>query len=142
MVSIVDRVRPGGARLFHAAVLAGALTLFVAALLADYAYWTSYQIQWNNFASWLIVGALFFGAIALLCAIIDLFRADRRSGRSLLYTGVLLATWVLGFINALVHAKDAWAIMPTALVLSVIVAVLACAATWLGFSTLRAGGAR
>jgi hypothetical protein len=32
--------------------------------------------------------------------------------------------------------------MPAALVLSVIVAILAIAATWIGFSTLRSGGGR
>lgn len=53
---------------------------------------------------------------------------------------MLLATWLLGFINALEHAKDAWATMPLGLVLSVIVTVLACAATWIGLSNLRDGG--
>ena len=55
-------------------------------------------------------------------------------------TLVLAATWILGFINALHHARDAWAVMPTGLVLSAVVAVLACVATWIGFSSLRAGG--
>jgi len=142
MASIVDRVRPGAIHPFHAAMLAGTVPLFLGALLSDYAYSTNYQIQWSNFASWLIAGALVFGAIALVCAVIDLFHADRRDGRAIVYTIVLLATWVLGFINALIHAKDAWAMMPAGLVLSIIVAVLACVATWIGFSGLRAGGPR
>jgi hypothetical protein len=50
----------------------------------------------------------------------------------------LLAIWVLGFINASVHARDAWASMPTALVLSAIIALLAIAATTMGFSRPRA----
>jgi len=53
---------------------------------------------------------------------------------------LLVATWVLGFINALQHAKDAWAVMPTGLVLSVIVTLLACAVAWIGLSNLRDGG--
>ena len=52
------------------------------------------------------------------------------------------AAQILGFVNALVHAKDAWASMPAALILSVIVALLAVAATWLGFATLRNGGVK
>jgi uncharacterized membrane protein len=40
----------------------------------------------------------------------------------------------VAFVNALMHARDAWASMPIGLVLSVIVAVLACVATWLGFA--------
>ena len=46
-----------------------------------------------------------------------------------LYFFLLLATWVLGFIDALVHAKDAWASMPEGLILSAVVAALAIAAT-------------
>ncbi len=138
MTSIVDRGPPGAIHPFHAAMLAGTVPLFLGVLLADYAYWSSYQIEWSNFASWLIIGALVFGAIALLCAVIDLFRGRR----SVVYTVVLAAAWVLGFFNALIHARDAWAIMPTALILSVVVAVLACVATWIGFSSLRAGGGK
>ena len=50
--------RRGDTRPFHAAVLAGALPLFLGALLTDYAYWSSHEIQWANFASWLLVGAM------------------------------------------------------------------------------------
>ena len=57
------------------------------------------------------------------------------------YVLLMVATWVLGFVDALVHARDAWAIMPTAVVLSAIATVLACAATWVGLSRLRIGGA-
>ena len=137
MISMVERDTSRALHPFHAAMLAGTVPLFLGTLLADYAYWSSFQIEWSNFASWLIVGALVFGAIALLCALIDVFR---RRG-SVLYTVVLAAAWVLGFCNALIHAKDAWAIMPAALVLSVLTSVLACVATWIGFSSLRAGAA-
>lgn len=138
MASSVERKRSWVIHPFHAAMLAGAMPLFLGVLLADYAYWSTYQIEWSNFASWLIIGALVFSAVALLCAVIDLFRG----ARPVIYTLVLAAAWVLGFVNALIHARDAWAIMPTALMLSVIAAVLACAATWIGFLSLRAEGAK
>jgi uncharacterized membrane protein len=120
-------------------LLAGIVPLFLGVLLCDWAYGSTYEIQWKNFASWLLVGALVYGGVALLWSLIDLVRADRRGGRPLLYFLLLLAAWVLGFINALVHAKDAWASMPAALILSVIVALLAVAATVLGFTANRAG---
>ena len=123
----------------HAVLLAGIVPLFLGVLLCDWAYGSTYEIQWKNFASWLLVGALVYGGVALLWSLIDLVRADRRGGRPLLYFLLLLAAWVLGFINALVHAKDAWASMPAALILSVIVALLAVAATVLGFAPRRAG---
>ncbi|MDX1550301.1 MAG: hypothetical protein R3278_07110, partial [Lysobacter spongiicola] len=59
-----------------------------------------------------------------------------------LYFLVVLATFIIGFINSLVHAKDVWAAMPSGLWLSVIVTLLACIATWIGFSGRRLGGAK
>lgn len=127
----------------HAIFLASSLPLFLGALLADWAYSSTQTIQWINFAAWLNAGAMVFAGAALLWAAIDFFRADvRRDSRSALYLLVLIATVVLGFIAALVHAKDAWATMPAGLILSAIVFVLALAAVWLGFSTLRAGDVR
>ena len=140
MTTTVDRTYPRTLHPVHAILLAGTIPLFLGATLSDIAYAASYQIQWSNFASWLIAGALVFNGLALLCAIIGLFRADRREGRAVVYVLLLLATWVLGFINALVHARDAWAMMPTGLVLSVIVTLLACAATCAGFCGPRMGG--
>lgn len=124
----------------HAALLAGTVPLFLGALLSDVAYFRTYQIQWSNFASWLIAGGLVFCGLALLFALVNLLRAGQKRGRPLTYFLVLLATWVLGFINALEHAKDAWAVMPVGLALSVVVAVLAVVATGLGLSNLRNGG--
>lgn len=71
----------------------------------------------------------------------NLVRAERRGGRPAVYLLLLVATWILGLINAFEHAKDAWAVMPSGLVLSVIVSVLACVAAWTGMSNLRSGGA-
>src|SRR5690606_15812596 len=96
--------------------------------------WCTYEIQWKNFASWLLVGGLVFAGLALLWAIIDLFRTVTRTALQFIYVLLLLALWVLGFINSLVHAGDAWASMPAALYLSILLALLALAATWMGFS--------
>jgi uncharacterized membrane protein len=127
----------------HAFLLAGCVPLFLGALLADWAYSSTYEVQWTNFASWLLVGAMVLAGFALLWALIDLLRADRSwRGRPLIYFIVLLAAFIFGFINALVHAKDAWAKMPEALILSVIVALLVIVACWLGLSTWRSGDVR
>lgn len=124
----------------HAILLAGTLPLFLGALLSDVAYFRSYQVQWSNFSAWLIAGGLVFCGLALLFAIANLLRAEHKRGRPLMYFLLLLATWVLGFINALEHAKDAWATMPMGLVLSIIVTLLACVASWVGLTGLRNGG--
>lgn len=122
----------------QAFLLAGTFTLFLGALLNDIAYWSTYQVQWTNFASWLIAGGLVFGGLALLFALVGLRHAVHRRGRCLVYS-LLLVAWVLALINALVHARDVWAAMPEGLVLSVVVALLSGAATGLGFASLRAG---
>ena len=119
----------------HAVLLAGTVPLFLGVLLSDIAYALSYEVQWKNFASWLIVGGLVFGGFALLWALAGLFRVDQRGRRRTIYFLLLLATCVLSFINALVHAKDAWASMPEDLILSAIVAAIAITATGFGFST-------
>ncbi|MBJ7575779.1 DUF2231 domain-containing protein [Luteimonas sp. MC1828] len=122
----------------HAFLLAAAFPLFLGAMVTDIAYARTYEIQWSNFSSWLLAGALVFAACALLWSAVDYFRGDRGT-RPLVYMLLLLATWVVGFIDSLVHARDAWAMMPTGLVLSVVVTVLAAAAAYFGFSAIRVG---
>ncbi|NKE43627.1 hypothetical protein HB662_02485 [Roseomonas frigidaquae] len=119
----------------HAILLAFPLPLFLGALLSDIAYSATFHVQWANFASWLITGGLVLGGFALLWALVDLIRggAARRKSRGI-YFVVLLAMWVIGFLNALVHAKDAWATMPEGLYLSVVATLLALVASWMGYS--------
>ena len=125
----------------HAILLAGTVPLFLGALLSDIAYYQSYQIQWSNFASWLIAGGLLFCGLALLFALANLIGADKKAGRPKLYFLLLAITWVLGLVNAFEHAKDAWAAMPTGLVLSIVVTLLSCVTAWIGLG-LRSGGAK
>ncbi|MFW9265860.1 hypothetical protein J3P80_11750 [Pseudomonas sp. D2-30] len=124
----------------HAVLLAGTVPLFLGGLLSDIAYYKTYQIQWSNFASWLIAGGLLFCGLALVFALVNLIRADHKAGRPVGYFLLLLVTWVLGLINAFEHAKDAWAAMPQGLALSVVVTLLACVAAWVGLTNLRSGG--
>lgn len=121
----------------HAFLLAGMVPLFLGVLLSDLAYAKTWEVQWKNFASWLLVGALVFAGFALLWALID--AALLRFGHllQLFFTALLLLTWILGFINALLHAGDAAAGLSAALVLSWTLAILSIAATWLGFAGLR-----
>lgn len=116
----------------QAVFLAGALPLYLGALLADWAYSATYEVQWTNFASWLIAGGLVFTGLALVWGIVDALRGRRRIAALL-----LAATFVVGFVNALVHAKDAWAAMPAGLILSAVVTVLALAAIVAGFAAPR-----
>jgi uncharacterized membrane protein len=139
MAETYDMDRPRPIHPLHAILLTFPFPLFLGALISDLAYWSTYHVQWSNFAAWLIAGALLAGGFVMLCALIDWARGGQeRTGRHVAYFIMLLAMWVLGFINALVHAKDAWATMPGGLWLSVIVTLLALAASWIGYSGLRA----
>jgi len=137
--TLTYRCTPGP---LHATLLAGTVPLFLGALLSDIAYYQTYQIQWSNFAAWLIAGALLFCGLAGLFALVNLLRADRKAGRPTVYFLLLLVTWALGLVNAFEHAKDAWAVMPSGLVLSAVVTLLACVTTWVGLTNLRSGGAQ
>jgi len=140
VTATAERSYRSGLNPLYGLLLSGTFPLYLGAALSDYAYASSYHIQWSNFASWLIAGGLVFNGLALLWALIGLFRADGRRGQAVVYFVLLLITGILGFINALVHARDAWAMMPTGFVLSIAVTVLALVATWIGFSRLGAGG--
>jgi uncharacterized membrane protein len=137
--ALTYRCTPGP---LHATLLAGTVPLFLGALLSDIAYYQTYQTQWSNFAAWLIAGGLLFCGLAGLFALVNLLRADRKAGRPTVYFLLLLVTWALGLVNAFEHAKDAWAVMPSGLVLSAIVTLLACVTTWVGLTNLRSGGAQ
>jgi uncharacterized membrane protein len=124
-------------------VLAFPLPAFLGAWISDLAYASTTQIQWSNFAAWLIVGGLAGGALALAWVLTELAR-DRaaRTQRTIVYAAVLASMWLLGLVNAFVHGKDAWAIMPEAVWLSFATTALALVAAWIGFSGLRAGERR
>jgi uncharacterized membrane protein len=119
----------------HAIFLAFPLPLFLGALLSDLAYAANFHVQWINFAAWLNAGGLLIGAFALLWALIEFVRSHSAAkGRHAAYFVTLLAMWVLGLLNALVHGKDAFATMPEAIYLSVIATLLALVAAWIGYS--------
>lgn len=127
----------------HALFLGSSFSLFLGALLSDWAYSSTKEVQWINFAAWLNAGALVFAGLALAWAIVDFLRADRARDRSsLVYLVMLFATFVIGFITALIHTKDGWATMPAGLMMSLITFLLVAASVWLGFSSLRSGARR
>lgn len=134
---ITPRVHP-----LHGVFLAASVALFLGALLSDLAYGASYQIQWSNFAAWLLAGAMVVAGFSLLWSFITLLRARPRAGWPLATFLLLLAVFVLGLIDCFVHARDAWGIMPDGLLLSAVVTLLVIAATWTAFLKLGPGASR
>lgn len=120
---------------FHAILLAFPVALFPAALLADIAYLNSSEMQWSNFAAWLIAGALVFTGLAMAWALIGMFVS--RGGRRWL-CAILALVFVIGLVNAFQHSHDGWSsVGTTGLALSVISTVLALAAGWIGYGVSR-----
>jgi uncharacterized membrane protein len=122
----------------HAIILAFPFPLFLGALISDFAYWSTFQIQWANFSAWLIAGGMLAGTLVAPWALIEMLRLRRaRSRRPTIYFFLLLSMWMLGILSALVHAKDAWATMPEGLFLSAATALVALIAAWIGYSGFR-----
>jgi uncharacterized membrane protein len=116
----------------EAVLLTCPLPLFLGGLLADIAYARTYQIQWANFAAWLIAGAMVFCGLALAWSLFDLVRTSFRERRRLIVLLLLAGMFLLGLIDSFMHARDAWGSMPSGLVLSLIVTALAATVIWLG----------
>ncbi|WP_348762160.1 DUF2231 domain-containing protein [uncultured Salinisphaera sp.] len=123
---------------FHALLLGATFPLFLGAALCDYAYMASYQIEWSLFASWLVIGGALFTGLAGLCALLGFFVSDRK-GAYAIYLLLLLVVTAIGVLNALIHARDAWAMMPSGFILSIVAAVLGCVVALLGFSRIGVG---
>lgn len=122
-------------RQMHAVVAFSSLPLFLGALLSDWAYASSYQVQWTNFADWLNAGGLALAVVALVwAALAELRRPWRQPGPRWLPVALLVVTVILGIVNAFVHAKDGWAAMPAAPVLSLLVLLVAGAASVVGLA--------
>ena len=60
----------------HAVFALSAAPLFLGALLSDWAYASSHEIQWVNFAAWLIAGGLLIASPALLWGAVDVLRSS------------------------------------------------------------------
>lgn len=122
----------------HAVLAFSALPLLLGAVLADWAYAASYHVQWTNFASWLVAAGVVVAGLALAWAAVSVMQGGAARRRQAgLYLGLLLASVLLGIVNALVHARDAWAAMPAGLALSVVVLILAASASALGLADVR-----
>ncbi|WP_279480165.1 DUF2231 domain-containing protein [Aureimonas sp. SK2] len=121
----------------HGILLSFPVALFATALACDLAYLGTAEIQWTNFASWSIAGALVFGGLVLLWALVDWLRQLRRpgGGRRFTYLVVVAVLWGVGLVNAFHHVRDGWSSVGlTGLLLSIASTVLALAAGWMIFS--------
>lgn len=135
MLNTASSGRIGPIHPLHAILLSFLFPMFFGTLIADIAYWRTAEIQWSNFAQWLNAGGLLVGGLALVAALVSVVRRRRHATRRPLgYFVTLLVALAVGFVDALVHSQDAWAMMPAALWWSGAAATLALVASWLGYA--------
>ncbi len=96
-------------------------SFFVAGLIFDAVYFRTAELMWSKSAAWLITIGLFF---AIIPRVINLLRVWLPQGRAVSSTeridfALNLAGIVAAIFNAFVHSRDAYAVMPAGLYLSV-----------------------
>jgi uncharacterized membrane protein len=122
----------------HGLLSAFPLAFFVGAFVTDLAYAATAEMQWANFSVWLIAAGVVMGLLAAVAGIVDALlnrRRGIRARRPLPHSLATLAMMALAVLNGFVHSRDAWtSVVPTGLILSAIVAVLAVATSWMGYA--------
>ena len=94
---------------------------FVAALIFDILYSETAVMLWDKGAAWLIVFGLLFAVLPRLVNLTQIWITSRRSATRTdkLDFWLNLFAIVVAIVNAFVHSRDAYAVVPTGLWLSV-----------------------
>jgi uncharacterized membrane protein len=94
---------------------------FVAALIFDVLYSKSAEILWDKGAAWLIVFGLLFAVVPRLVNLAQVWITSRRTATRAdrLDFWLNLLAIIAAIVNAFVHSRDAYAVVPTGLWLSI-----------------------
>jgi uncharacterized membrane protein len=100
--------------------------LFVGTLLFDIIYANTVNVFWAKGAAWLVTTGLFFAIIPRLINLGHVWLAPRYTVTRVekLDFWLNLLAIVAAIVNAFVHSRDAYGIMPESVILSVITVVL------------------
>lgn len=99
---------------------------FVAAFVFDAVYARSGEVLWNKSAAWLIVIGLLFAVVPRLINLVQVWVTYRRASR----TADKLDFWLnllaiaAAIVNAFVHSRDAYAVVPLGVMLSACTVIL------------------
>lgn len=94
---------------------------FVAGLIFDVVYARSGELLWNKSAAWLIAIGLLFAVVPRLINLTQVWITSRRLAmtRDKLDFWLNLLAIAAAIVNAFVHSRDAYAVVPAGLWLSV-----------------------
>ncbi|WP_343552797.1 DUF2231 domain-containing protein [Pantoea sp.] len=98
------------------------LGFFFAAWLFDIIYLQTAVIMWTKSASWLIAIGLVLAILPRLISLIYLFRGARPNEKTHFWLSLLAI--VLAVVNAFIHSRDAYAVVPLGVTLSTLVVLL------------------
>lgn len=103
---------------------------FVAALIFDVIYLRTGVIQWDKGASWLISIGLVLAVVPRLINLVQVWITSRKIATRVDYFDFWLNLFaiVAAIFNALVHTRDAYAVVPAGMWLSLVTVVLIAAA--------------
>ena len=101
---------------------------FVAALIFDIVYARTAVMLWDKSAAWLIVLGLLFAVIPRLVNLVQVWITDRRVAMRVKKADfwLNLLAIVAAIFNAFVHSRDAYAVVPAGLWLSICTVALLC----------------
>jgi uncharacterized membrane protein len=99
---------------------------FVAALIFDIIYSETAVMLWDKGAAWLIVFGLLFAVVPRLVNLTQVWITSRRTATRTdkLDFWLNLFAIVVAIVNAFVHSRDAYAVVPTGMWLSVCTVIL------------------
>ena len=99
---------------------------FVGALIFDAIYAQTAEVLWFKAAAWLIAIGLVFAVLPRLINLVQVWFRGRRPR----IAGEMAGFWLnlvaiaAAIVNAFVHSRDAWGVMPEGLWLSVLTVIL------------------
>lgn len=98
------------------------LGFFFAAWLFDIIYLQTFIVMWTKAASWLIAIGLVLAILPRLISLIHLFRGAPPAEKTHFWLSLLAI--VLAIVNAFIHSRDAYAVVPMGVTLSTVVVLL------------------
>jgi uncharacterized membrane protein len=112
------------------------IACYVGALLCDIAYAGTAEMQWTNFAAWLLAAGVAFTVLAAIAGGIDFLVEPRirRLGAAWIHVVGNVTVLILAIFNSFVHSHDAWtSVVPTGLVLSIVTVLILVVTGWNGW---------
>ena len=111
------------------------IACFSGALATDILYALTADMLWADFSDWLLAAGMVMAVLAAIAGVVDLIahRRLRPLRHPLLVVLGSLIVLILGFLDNLVHTRDAWtSVVPFGLALSAATVTVMLITAWIG----------